>query len=84
MLKFRIRRKDESAHTCATLKRLEIIWQQERAKLADEANLINQNFMLVNDAPVDKPYLITKTKDAAMDVWSLYEDVKPIGFQEFF
>ena len=49
--------------------------REKAARLADEG-----------DAPVYKPYLITvlsKTKEAAMDVRSLYEDVKPIGFQEF-
>ena len=75
----------------ATLKRnefaLHLATREKAARLADEVILINQNFMLDDAAPVDKPYLITllsKTKEAAMDIWSLYEDIKPIGFQEFY
>jgi hypothetical protein len=43
-------------------------------RLEDDVILINQ---LDEDAPVDKPYFITllsKTKEAAMAVWSPYED----------
>jgi hypothetical protein len=95
---FRRRRKTlklRNLHTLvryiATLKRnefaLHLAAREKAAKLTDEVILINQIFMLDDDAPVDKPYLITllsKTKEAAMIVWSLHEHVKPIGFQEFF
>jgi hypothetical protein len=68
----------------ANLKRnecaLHLATREKAARLEDDVILINQL------DPVDKPYLITllsKTKEAAMAVWSPYEDVEPIGFQEF-
>jgi hypothetical protein len=71
----------------ANLKRnecaLHLATREKAARLEDDVILINQ---LDEDAPVDKPYLITllsKTKETAMAVWSPYEDVEPIDFQEF-